>query len=95
MPSVPTSGKRWTCRKCQVVRAKGQGELCPVCWLVDELAREHRDGEHVDKFNSSCVACTRKANSVILPPQRHDDCDHPKTREARARCRQLRRQNSK
>jgi hypothetical protein len=91
--SAPSSPKRWTCNKCQVVRSKEKGGLCPVCWLVGELAREHRDKEHVDKGNASCVECTRQMNdtSIKVPAQNHDDCDHERTSQARAACRRERR----
>lgn len=90
--SVPASPKRWICVKCRVVRSKNKGGLCPVCWLVDELAREHRDGEHVDRENRSCIDCTRQHdNAPPIPRMSHKDCTHPKTLAARQECRRERR----
>lgn len=44
-----------------MIRAKRGEDLCPVCWLVAELAREHKAGEHNDPEhpNASCVDCMR------------------------------------
>ena len=90
--SFAPSAKRWTCSKCQVVRSKEKGGVCPVCWLVAELVREHRDGEHVDRENSSCVDCTQRLNrDVKLPPMSHKDCSHERTLAARNNCRRKRR----
>jgi hypothetical protein len=47
------------------MRAKYGEKLCPVCWLVRELAREHKAGEHdPEKPNASCVACMRPLRAV-------------------------------
>lgn len=46
------------CGTCGQVRARVGEDICPVCWLVRELRREHDDGEHT-AINSSCVDCTR------------------------------------
>lgn len=46
------------CGTCGQVRARDGEDICPVCWLVRELRREHQAGEHTT-INSSCVDCTR------------------------------------
>lgn len=46
------------CGICGQVRARSGEDICPVCWLVDELKREHDAGDHT-AINSSCVDCTR------------------------------------
>lgn len=78
---------RVTCRRCGQTRARRGDDLCPVCWLVQELAREHRAGEHA-RVNPSCVACTQPD-----PPARtsHEMCSHAATASERAKCRRRRR----
>jgi hypothetical protein len=80
---------RYTCPKCSAVRSKGPKELCPVCWLVAELKREHLAGEHADRVNSSCINCTRSQRVPVKSglTLSHDNCDHPRTTRDRAKCR--------
>jgi hypothetical protein len=81
------------CGTCGQVRARAGEDICPVCWLVRELAREHWDGEHTT-INESCVACTRiptkpksTGRTVLADRIDHSKCDHPMTPRERAKCR--------
>jgi hypothetical protein len=88
------------CGTCGQVRARAGEDICPVCWLVRELAREHRDGEHTT-INESCVACTRMSTKPSARRARtarmaravranridHSKCDHPMIPSERAKCR--------
>ena len=91
------------CGTCGQVRARAGEDICPVCWLVRELAREHRDGEHQEP-NASCIACTRaqkparpnrskrRTKSVVTSEPvgiriDHSQCNHPMTPRERAKCR--------
>lgn len=47
-----------TCKQCGKMRAKSPEQLCNVCWLLNELKREHDEGDHKERMNPSCVACT-------------------------------------
>lgn len=92
-----------TCTRCGQVRAKLGEDICPVCWLVAELAREHTAGDHAQLLNVSCVACTRplgkqrsRALTAVplgpMPERRgHVRCYqqglHEATRAGRAWCR--------
>jgi hypothetical protein len=76
------------CGTCGQVRARAGEDMCPVCWLVRELAREHRDGEHTT-INESCVACTRMPTKPTARADYidHGKCDHPMIPSERAKCR--------
>lgn len=68
------------CATCGQVRAKPGTDECPVCYLVRVLAEEHEAGEHQERFNPSCVDCTR---SDDLSPS-DDTSENVQTRDKRS-----------
>lgn len=55
----------FTCKKCGQLRGRAAGELCPVCWLVRELKREHKSREHKARANLSCIRCARRVARTL------------------------------
>lgn len=76
-------------------------DYCDDCFDIAGLENEHYDGMHEEDTDSRCTLCTgqpiadrSKSSNVIVnktAATSHADCDHAKTKAARAICRRDRR----
>lgn len=87
---------RRTCTETRCIRPAEQGTNTGLCELHNweaMLENDHIDGNH--DFDPDCPVCNETETPAPRPePTRkntsHADCDHPKTKAARAACRRER-----
>lgn len=72
--------------------------LCTKCYELAALENDHQDGYHDDAPDADCLMCDPNARAQVNghtngKPKSHTshaDCDHDKTKAARAACRKAR-----